>query len=69
MARFDRCRVCDYTEAMGSGNIGVSPGGHGKVRRFAEDFLCDACSQAIDQAAYQLVKTEGVDEALEDLDE
>lgn len=69
MARFDRCRVCDYTEAMGSGSIGVNPGGHGKVRRFGEDYLCDACSTVIDKTAYELVKTEGVDEALEGLDE
>jgi rubredoxin len=43
MARFDRCRICDYSEAEGSGIAGVSPGRYGRVRRWKDDALCDKC--------------------------
>lgn len=43
MARMDRCAVCDYSEANGSGIAGVNPGAHGRVRRYGTDTLCDAC--------------------------
>lgn len=43
MARFDRCSVCDYSEADGSSLAGVRSGKNGKVRRYTHDYLCDTC--------------------------
>jgi len=47
MARQDRCDVCDYSEQLGAGHLGVNPGGHGKVRRHGTDYLCDVCLAAV----------------------
>ena len=69
MARFDRCRVCDYTESNGSPTLGINPGQYGKVRRFGEDYLCDACSFSIDQARADFRPPNETDEKLEGLEE
>ena len=52
MARHDRCSICDYSEATGSGIAGTNPGSQGRVRRYSDDFLCDLCSSEIQSAIY-----------------
>jgi rubredoxin len=52
LARHDRCTVCDYSEAQGSGIKGTNPGSQGRVRRYGDDLLCDECSQSIQSAIY-----------------
>lgn len=47
MARLNRCAICDYTEANGSGYAGVNPGAHGRVRWVVDEFLCDTCLTAV----------------------
>jgi hypothetical protein len=47
MARFDRCSICDYSEAHGSSIAGLPPGHNGKVRRHGDDLLCDTCLYSI----------------------
>ena len=64
MARDDRCSICDYAENTGSSVAGINPSVNGKVRRFGEDFLCDACSGAIDKARADFRPPEEMDEGL-----
>lgn len=58
MARFDRCSVCDYTEADGSDTAGVAPGQNGKVRRFENDYLCYTCLYHVADTYKELMDTD-----------
>lgn len=69
LARFDRCTICDYTEATGSAILGLNPGKNGKVRKHGNDLLCGACSEAITKASYDLRPPAEVDEDLVLLEE
>lgn len=71
MARFDRCAICDYTEATGSAILGISPGKNGKVRLARErgDMRCEACQSEIKKAAIDLRPPAEVDEDLVLLEE
>lgn len=69
MARFDRCRICDYTQAHGSQLLSIPPNGNGKVRRYGEDMLCDTCSNVIANACLDLRPPEETDEDLVLLEE
>lgn len=69
MAKHDRCTICDYSEANGSSIAGVSPGVHGKVRRYGNDLRCDTCSDAIARASIDLRPPTEIDEDLVLLEE
>lgn len=69
MARFDRCRICDYSEATGSSIAGLVPRENGKVRRYEEDLLCDVCANTIDQTLFIARPPEETDEELVLLEE
>lgn len=69
MARFDRCSICDYTEADGSSLSGVPPGANGKVRMVGNDTLCQVCSTEIDIAVFTFRPPEETDEELLMLEE
>ncbi len=69
MARNDRCTICDYSEANGSGLAGVPPGAYGKVRRHGDEHYCDECAREINQATYDLKHPEDTDEELVLLEE
>ena len=64
MARFDRCIICDYSEASGSSIMGLNPGANGKVRRHDDDLRCDRCQSEITQAAFDMKPPAEVDEEL-----
>jgi hypothetical protein len=42
-----RCSICDYQEKSGSGLSGVNPGKNGKVKWVVQEFLCEACINAV----------------------
>lgn len=72
MARLDRCAICDYTEANGSGYAGVNPGKHGRTRWVVDEHLCDTCLTAVTDNYIALAsqqQEEGEVETLEQLDE
>lgn len=52
MAKYDRCEICDYSEALGSGLAGTNPGQQGRVRRHGDGLLCDTCSREIHETIY-----------------
>lgn len=66
MARFDRCRICDYDQATGSGMMGLKANVNGRVRRYGDDQLCDKCAVEIDKARADLRPPEEMDEELQE---
>jgi hypothetical protein len=62
MAKYDRCEICDYTEADGSPLLGVNPREQGKVRQTGVgEYLCDYCVSTVGQCLNELEKGEDED--------
>lgn len=48
MAKQDRCSICDYTREHGSAVTHTPAGGNGRVVRYGNDYLCDACANSVE---------------------
>lgn len=59
MAKLDRCYVCDYTEKDGSDYSSAAPGQNGRVVYIDNLPMCQACLDAMHEAAedWQLIES------------